>query len=273
MSNLAKMQSDAKYRSARASLLLIVIFSAVNIFSIAFAESYFLFASYFTQMIVAVGTVLYAESGMVLYLAVAASIAILSVVPYFLMWLFSKKHPGAMIAALVLFSLDSVLFLFDFLALIAVGDLSLLTDLIIRIWALGSLIAAVKYGLQAKKMAEAESTPEAPADFYEDEPDFAYADHAMISRAVTIERPKRFAAMAVHFDCIVDGCKVAELKNGKSVTLTLDGNAHELIVSLPNGSAMGGVDIPAGDTNKVYAAEIKMGAFSNTIRVAEKGLG
>ncbi len=240
---------------------------------------YFLFSSYVTQLIAATGAAFYMETGEVLYVVIPVILAALSVVPYLLFWIFSKNHPGCMIGALVLFSIDSVIFLIDFVALLLMGDLSFIIDLVFRIWALVSLIKAVKYGFESKNLGNAaEAVP--PAGFYEGdmvleennerEMMTEQNENAMISRQVTLVRPKRFAAMAVQFPCFADGQLVGTLVNGKTLTLMLDGNAHELIVQVPNGTAMCGVSVPAGAEHRTYEVNIKMGAFAPSLTAVEK---
>ena len=265
---IAKQQSDAKYKNARASLLSIVVLSAVNIFSISFADIYFLFSSYITQVLAASGAVLYAETGWALYLIVAIVMALISVVPYLLFYIFSKKHPGCMIAALVLFSVDSLFFLVDFVLLLMAGDLSFLVDLVFRVWALVSLVVAVKYGFEAKKQAAIADAD--PSPVYTSEMAEQYAANAAIQRSLTLSRPKRFAGMAARIDCYLDGRKVGELKNGANVALTMDANAHELLVRLPNGVAVGGTNIAEGPESKSYEVALKTGGFTASIVVTEQ---
>ena len=267
-SNIQKLQTEAKYKSARMSLLAIVLFSLVNIFSITFAESYFLFSSYVTQLISATGAMFYYETGETLFVVVSIILAVISVVPYLLFWIFSKNHPGCMIGALVLFSVDSFIFLIDFIVFLLSGDFSFIIDLVFRVWALASLIIAVKYGFQAKKLAN--SVPAvSPMDFYTDDAAFEHSENAMISRQITLVRPKRFAGMAVQFSCLADGQQIGKLANGKSLTFALDGNAHELIVQLPNGVAMCGISVPAGAERRAYEVHLKMTMFSTTLTAVE----
>lgn len=266
--NIKKLQSEAKYKSARMSLLAIVIFSLINIFTIIFSDSYFLFSSYITQIISATGAVFYLETGETLYVVGCIILALMSVAPYFLFWILSKNHPGCMIGALALFAVDSLIFLVDFVFFLLEGDFTFIIDLVFRAWALGSLIVAVKYGFEAKKHAN--SMPAvSPTDFYANDAAFEQNENAMISRQITLVRPKRFAAMAVQFLCSADGQSAGKLANGKSLTFALDGNAHELIVQLPNGVAMCGINVPAGAEHRAYEVHIKMGAFSTTLTALE----
>ena len=93
----------------------IVILSAVNLFSIVFSDSYFLFSAYLPQILIYSGYDLYSQSGMQEYLIVAMVFAAIVIIPYLLAFIFSKKRVGWLVAALVMFSLDSILFLWDFI--------------------------------------------------------------------------------------------------------------------------------------------------------------
>ena len=139
------------YKNARVSLLLIIIFSVVNLFSTVLAETYFLFSAYIPQLLISVGYYLSAETGLQLYTLVGGVMGFILIVPYFICWIFSKKHVGWMIGALAFFAVYSVIFLIDFIGLLAMGDYSMLIDLFIRVCALTSLILGVVYGFRAKR--------------------------------------------------------------------------------------------------------------------------
>jgi hypothetical protein len=83
-------QNDAKYKNARISLLLIVLFSVVNVFSITFGDMYFLFSAFLPQILVMIGLEHAYEAGDNLYMTVAMVMAVISIVPYFLCWIFSN---------------------------------------------------------------------------------------------------------------------------------------------------------------------------------------
>ncbi len=269
MNNIAKMKAENQYRSGRYSLLAIIVFSVINLFSIVFGNTYFLFSSYITQFLAGIGSVLYAETGDMLFPTVFILLGIASVIPYLLFWMFSKKHPGCMIAALVLFSLDSVLFLLDFIMLLTVGEYSFIYDLIIRILALVSLIMAVKYGMEAKRLESAAEA--APAPLATD--DAAAEIAATTVRRITVSRKKSFAGMAAKFECLLDGQPVAVLKNGETAELTTDGNAHELVIKASGTLVVGGITVPAGAESKTYHAALKAGFFTNSISVTEVAAG
>ena len=71
-----------KYNNMRSSLMMIVILSLINVFAIMFTDTYFVFSSYITQTIAAVGYVMAEESGENIYLIISAVLGVLSVVPY-----------------------------------------------------------------------------------------------------------------------------------------------------------------------------------------------
>lgn len=251
-------QNDAKYRNARASLLMIVIFSALNVFSIAFGDMYFLFSAYVSQILVFVGLEMSFEAGDNTFLIISMVMAIVSIVPYLLCWIFSKKKFGWMIAALVFFSLDSIIFAFDFAALLLTGDYSFIIDLLFRIWAFVSIIMGVVYAVKAKKEDQMkQETPqmEEPLDDYVSE----------VSRTVTVIRKKSFVGCTVPVVCFIDGKAVCALKNGESQKFQLDERAAELAGALPNGYAIGSIKIPAGAKDLAYEMVMKMGFSSNYV--------
>ena len=70
-------------------------------------------------------------------------LSVIYVFPYLLCFIFSKKRKGWMIAALVLFLIDSAFFAIDVLPLLMTGDISFLFDAIIRVYALVTLIVGI----------------------------------------------------------------------------------------------------------------------------------
>ncbi len=150
-----------KYGVARGNLLLTVILTVINIVLSALnASVYLLFSASIPYIIASVGSGLMydrefaAEMGATeemipVIFTVLLIVGLVLTVPYFLCWLFSKKHYGWMIAALVLFSLDTLFLLFNF-------DISLILDLLIHAWVLYYLIMGVVNGARFRK-AEAEA--------------------------------------------------------------------------------------------------------------------
>ena len=129
--------AERKINSARSSLLFIVILSIVNIFAIS-GGSYFLFSAYLPQVFIALAV--YGDPSLLMPMIV---LSIIYIFPYLLCFIFAKKRKGWMIAALVLFIIDSIFFVIDVLPLLMLGDISFLFDAIIRVYALVTLIVGV----------------------------------------------------------------------------------------------------------------------------------
>lgn len=163
-SNTTAMSHVARGRGA---IWTIFILSVVNMITIMFSNSYFLFSAYIPQVIAGVGKELYAESGAKAALIVTFIIGIIVILPYLFFGIFSKERKGVIIAALVLFIADSCVFMYDFVLMLASGYISSILDLIIRVVALVELALAVKWFNQAKIDSEALLHP---AVGQEDEP-------------------------------------------------------------------------------------------------------
>ena len=147
--NLPLSQSTAKYNNMRLSLLLILVFSVINLFS-PLLDFYMLFSAYIPQMLAQIGIYLYLTEGVLAFYVIMVVLALILLVPYLLCWIFSKKKVGWMIAALIFFSIDTILFLIDLVAYLGAGDYSFILDLIFHVYALVSLAMGVKYGLDMK---------------------------------------------------------------------------------------------------------------------------
>lgn len=157
------------YNIARGNLLLVVIFTLINVVSAAFgSETYFLFTAAIPHYISYLGALLcgkypseyytelgidaedlFPESFIIGFIVVAVIITAL----YFVFWLLSKKHAGWLIAALVCFSLDTI-------AMIWLYGLAfeMILDVLFHAWVLYYLITGVRAHYKLRALPE-----EAPA--------------------------------------------------------------------------------------------------------------
>lgn len=159
---------QSKYASSRHNILLVLIFTTINlILLVANSNTYFLFSAFIPYVIVNVGMALsgrypaeyyedWAEfekmdgSVLVITLVIAVVICLL----YLLCWLFSDKgRVGWLITALVLFSLDTLLMLMGGLALDSV------VDILFHAWVIISLSKGIAAHAKLKKLPEEEHFP------------------------------------------------------------------------------------------------------------------
>ncbi len=143
--------AENKVRTARANLIVVIAFTVLNILMAAFqAEYYLLFSAQMPLFFVGIGIGTENTTALI----VCTVLAILSVVPYFLCWLFSKKHYGWMIGALCYFAVDCLFLLLFF-------DISLIVDILFHAWIVYYLIIGIKYGriLHEQKEESFEAAP------------------------------------------------------------------------------------------------------------------
>ena len=201
--------TQRKYNNCRANLLVVVLFTIINLFTLTFGNSYFLFSATLPALFPAVMSELAADTE---YLAsmgilpeeasvlviVGLVIGLILTVPYLLCWIFSKKRVGWMVAALVFFSIDCLLLLLSF-------DVSMIADILIHAWVMFYLITGVKHGFKLKTLPEDEPLPEFDAAEGEtpaedgfgtfNEADFAYtADNAAPAEETAAEDEEPVAA-------------------------------------------------------------------------------
>lgn len=265
---------DAKYKSMRASLLAIVIFSAINLISVTLTQTYFLFSAYLPQLLAVVGYEFYLETEMTVFPVIFGVIGLVMVIPYLICWIFSKKHVGWMIGALVMFSLDTLLFLPDFITFLMAGDFSTILDLVFHVYALVSLAMGVSYGLKAKKetATAAEAIPTMAEVLAESGTDYAPASTPEaddVQRTVTVARKKSFVGCAMPIVLYVNGKEVCRLKNGESQTFTVGSNAFELGAQMSNGLCVGSTMVSMGTTALSYQAAIKSGMMTSHIELTQ----
>lgn len=139
--------SERVYQSARIAIILLVALTAVNILmSVAGIDRYFVssvFMSYFMVTIIP-------NTG------IGAVIAVAILVPYLLAFFLSKKKPGWMIVALILFALDTLFVIFFMFLLHRIGESpwSMLFDLVLHAFVIFELVMGVKYRKAATEAAE-----------------------------------------------------------------------------------------------------------------------
>lgn len=160
-----------KYRSARHNILLVVVFTLINIILLVTnSNTYFLFSASIPYVIADLGMALcgkypaeyYAgeldgieflnDTFFVITLVVAAVFLLL----YLLSWIFSKKpRVGWMIFALVFFVIDTA----GMLLLVGIS-MDMILDIVFHGWVIVSLIGGISAHFKLKKLPEEAETPE-----------------------------------------------------------------------------------------------------------------
>ena len=257
--NVRRMQAEKTYNSARSWALLVFVLSVVNVVSIATSETYFLFSSYVSQILTVLGLEFSAISeGNSAFLIVFGVLAVLVAVPYLLCFIFSKKHRGWLIAALVLFSIDTLILLVD---VVSVGFQSGIIDVVLHGVTIFLFAAGVGKGkelarLEAMAQAEAfEAQSAQQGDAPEGEENPFYSD---TYRTLTLTRKKAFPAALVPFVCYINGQMVGVLKNGETLSVNVPATELHLLVTADNGVSPE-VCIPASDMSVSYTVRAKMG--------------
>ena len=142
-----KEVAEQRYTAARNNLLMMLIFTVINIvLFVSGSNTMFLFSATVPYCAAIYGMVL---SEIPIFLIMGMSIAVIVLVAYLLCWIFSKKHYGWMIGALVLFALDLVGL--GYMYLTSSGGLDLI-DTLFHLWVLYYLISGVYYGVKLSKM-------------------------------------------------------------------------------------------------------------------------
>lgn len=162
---------QSKFNSARYNLLLVVAMTAINVVLLMLGgSSYFLFSATVPYSLAIDGmymtgrmpedwytdwpdTVPFLDSG---YMTVMMVIAFAIILVYLACFFFSKNFKsGWMIAAAVIFSLDTLYLVFIY----GVGVDSIM-DLLLHAWVLYYLISGSVYGIKLKKLPEDEPVQE-----------------------------------------------------------------------------------------------------------------
>lgn len=156
------------YKGSRHNLLLVLIFTVVNLLSlVAGGSSYWLFSASIPYYLTAFGmgfdaaveNSLMPVVGTFTVTALVISAVILAV--YLVCWILSKKHVGLLVTALVMFALDTL----AMLGLIFLLQLSIaenLLDIVFHVWVIISLARGLAAHGKLKNMPETVQMPAPP---------------------------------------------------------------------------------------------------------------
>ena len=142
----------------RSSLLLILVFTAINLVMLLLdVDRYFLFSASVPYYLTMLGKGIdngfvdgaWDINGTFTVTALVISVVVLAV--YLVCWLLSKKKSGALIAALVLFILDTVALIIFTFTLYDNPAVNLM-DFVFHAWAVASMIHAVRAGSKLKQL-------------------------------------------------------------------------------------------------------------------------
>lgn len=164
-------QLENRYASARANLLLVVVFTAINlVLLISQSDTYFLFSAFIPYILTSFGVILcgmypaefYLEELMDVefldksFFVVMLVISLIILGLYLLSWFLSKKRGGWLIFALVFFSLDT-------LGMFLLGGFSMdsIVDVLFHAWVIFSLCSGVIAHSKLKKLPPEETAPAA----------------------------------------------------------------------------------------------------------------
>ena len=263
------LPSSPKYKNARASLLIVLAFSLVNVFAF-FANFYFYFSSRIALVLVAIGAQVDVTAGTSVFKFIFAALAIISLVPYLLSWIFSKKKVGWMIVALVLFSVDTLVLLIDVPSALAAKNYTIIIDVVVHAIVIVELALGVKAGFDMKKEA---IVAEEEKQEMQEKNEFLSKELGIDNdkkRKVVFSRENSFAGCAIPIVVLVNGNEVCRLKNGKSETVEVPASAFELTAMMSNGFANSKLFVDAGEEDAAFSLKIKMGFSSSTIEITKK---
>ena len=148
---------DAQYASARANLGAVVLLSLVNVgLMVLDAGVSFLFSAVLPQVAINYGWYLDAWLGGSTYTIIAYAISALWIGAFALCYYLSKKHPGCMTAALVLFCLDCLVLVYWIYLGFMMEDV---LDIVFHAWILYYLIRGVVAARKRKTLPEAPVPP------------------------------------------------------------------------------------------------------------------
>lgn len=248
--NFKSKKDASNYNGARIALLTLVIFSLLNIviLPIAQAKYYFLFSTYASLQLTLLAcfrhyTFLYG--------------AVISLIPYFLCWMLSKKYSVWMIIALIMFAFDSILFFGNITNGFIGGAWGFYAEVGVRGYIFIALSIGIKASLKNNRMTLLEKVQ------------LAYENPSMTqgTREITVTRKKAFLGLASPMTVLVNDVEVCSLKNGESETITVPAEAFVLGAVFDMGGSNGEIMIPEVTTTTNYLLKPKAGLVVTSIQI------
>lgn len=265
--NDPKMQRQlltSRYSAARSNLLFMILFSVVNILMLASNSGmYFLFSASVTYLLTDLGMALcgmypdeyYEGIEGIFFLdkavfVVLLIISLLILAIYMLCWIFSKKNRcGFLIAALVLFSIDTVIMLLNY-------GFSSIIDLVFHIWMIVILSMGISAHYKLKKLpAEDEMIEGEFTELPDDEAAAIEGEKANELHDSTALRPADLDAKArILLEYEAYGHKITYRRVKRTNELVIDGDVfgeYTALVEMPHmlTASLGGHTFAAGTDN------------------------
>lgn len=256
-----------KFEIARANLLAVLAFSAINTILVAIgADVYFLFSAWIPLLLAEVGRTMLAAPQFTFLFPVLIVASIILILPYFFCWFFSKKHVGWMVGALTYFAMDCALLI---ILCVMSGDfVSSLVDLLFHAWVMYYLISGVRSGFKLQKMPAPEPMPTGGSILLNEEPNGTAADAAestVAASAIPDSPILRTAGneekVKVYVEAQWNGYSIVYRKYGKNTEeLVINGNVYAEYVfrglAKPNtmSATVGGMQISAGYFQRNFIA-------------------
>lgn len=148
-------QLQAAYNTARSNLLILVVFTVINIVLLLVeSDTMFLFSATVPYVALLMGIL----TGLTPVIVVCGCIAAISILLYLLCWILSKKSPAWLIVALVFFVIDTAVLA---LLYISAGEISGIVDFLFHLWVIYYLVVGIINGNKLKKLPEEEEVQQA----------------------------------------------------------------------------------------------------------------
>lgn len=237
--------AQEKFNAARANLLAMIGFTLLNvILALTGASTMMLFSATFPYVMALSVTMVDIPVLQGLFLIAA----IVAIAVFFLCWIFSKRRYGWMIAALVLFSLDTLFMLSVYLT---AKDWGGILDVVFHIWIIIYLVQGIKYGHRLKTLPPEESpmpTQEMPGEAAQTAPT---QDTTPLRRADTEVKHR------VLLEAQASGYRICYRRVKRTNELVINGYVYgemEMLIETPHQicAVLGGHQIIAGYTG-VYS--------------------
>ncbi len=269
---MENLKNNKIYNISRLLIIAHVIMSIVAVlfrFVLpSFSHKIYFVSSYFVWVYSNMGIEAYQSAGFSFELLQPVSICLIIVLLYVVLYFISKKRISPIYVSLVVFLIDTVMFVFD--AYIYRRIPQLVVGLILRALFVVSLLIGIRYALIGYAIEQEEDEEQTIPNVKYINP-YYKEELKDKSRKIILRREKDLLNSYIYLECLLDGHTVGFLKNNESLEIEADANSHFLLFVAYYETILP-VEIKVGESEADIACNVsiqKQKMFRKTIEITK----
>ena len=228
--NMENLRNNKIYNVSRLVIIAHVLCSLIAIlFRIVlpdFSHKIYFASSYFVWVYGNIGVETYQSAGFTLELLTNFSVCLIFILIYTMLYFVSKKRLGAIYATLIIFLIDTAVFVVD--AIFNGRTLLLVVGLVFRLLFIIVLLIGVRYAIIGFAIEQEEDEEQTIPNVKYINPDYK-EELKNKNRKIILRREKNLLNSYIYLECLLDGHSVGYLKDNDALEIEADANSHFLL--------------------------------------------